>query len=114
MFPLLISFPCRYSSNADISRARGAFFSGKKSFLLVSERFHFFRRYALRGVRNILFYAPPEHPQFYAEVLQWPFLDPNADVEAGDVVVRTLWSRLDAMALERIVGSKEAGRMIVS
>ena len=33
-----------YSSNQDISRARQAFFSGKKAFLLVSERFHFFRR----------------------------------------------------------------------
>ena len=33
-----------YSSNQDISRARQAFFSGKKAFLLISERFHFFRR----------------------------------------------------------------------
>ena len=36
----------RYSSNQDISRARQAFFAGNKSFLLVSERFHFFRRFA--------------------------------------------------------------------
>jgi U3 small nucleolar RNA-associated protein 25 len=34
----------RYSSNQDISRARQAFFQGKKSFLLISERFHFYRR----------------------------------------------------------------------
>ena len=36
----------RYSSNQDISRARLAFFKGEKSFLLVSERFHFYKRYA--------------------------------------------------------------------
>ena len=36
-----------YSSNQDISRARQAFFNGKKSFLLISERFHFFRRYVV-------------------------------------------------------------------
>ena len=34
-----------YSSNQDISRARQAFFTGAKAFLLISERFHFFRRY---------------------------------------------------------------------
>ena len=34
----------RYSSNQDISRARQAFFQGKKSFLLISERFHFYKR----------------------------------------------------------------------
>ena len=40
----------RYSTNQDISRARQAFFSGRKSFLLISERFHFFRRCVLSGV----------------------------------------------------------------
>jgi len=43
---LMAGSPARYSSNQDISRARQAFFAGNKSFLLVSERFHFFRRYA--------------------------------------------------------------------
>lgn len=33
-----------YSDTPEISRARGAFFQGKKKFLLVTERFHFFRR----------------------------------------------------------------------
>ena len=42
----------RYSSNQDISRARQAFFSGNKSFLLVSERFHFFRRFSLSRINT--------------------------------------------------------------
>ena len=33
-----------YSSNSEISRARTNFFNGKKAFLVVTERFHFFRR----------------------------------------------------------------------
>lgn len=41
---LLSFFPCRYSPTPDVSRARGAFFAGRVSFLLVTERFHFFRR----------------------------------------------------------------------
>jgi len=44
---------CRYSTNQDISRARQAFFSGKSAFLLISERFHFYRRYVTRDLQNI-------------------------------------------------------------
>jgi U3 small nucleolar RNA-associated protein 25 len=33
-----------YSSNQEISRARTSFFKGKKAFLVITERFHFYRR----------------------------------------------------------------------
>ncbi|OCH93789.1 digestive organ expansion factor [Obba rivulosa] len=99
-----------YSSNQDISRARQAFFSGKKSFLLISERFHFFRRYKIRGIRNLIFYGPPDHPQFYTELLSYPFLDDN--VEASDVTCRVLYSKYDWMRLERIAGSEGASALI--
>ncbi|KZT10784.1 digestive organ expansion factor [Laetiporus sulphureus 93-53] len=99
-----------YSSNQDISRAREAFFSGKKAFLLISERFHFFRRYKLRGIRNIIFYGPPDHPQFYTEFLSYPFLDDGIDV--SDVTCRVLYSRYDWMRLERIAGTEGATQLI--
>jgi len=98
------------SSNADISRARHAFFSGQKQFLLTTERFHFFRRYRIRGIRNVVFYSLPEHPQFYTEYLSFPFLDEGVD--ASDVTVRVLFSRWDAMRLERIVGSERVKSLI--
>ncbi|KAG2135423.1 DUF1253-domain-containing protein [Suillus clintonianus] len=93
-----------YSTNQDISRARQTFFSGKKSFLLVSERFHFYRRYKIRGIRNLIFYGPPEHPQFFSEFLSFPFLDDG--VEASDVMSRVIYSKYDKFRLERIVGTK--------
>ncbi|KAF9227228.1 digestive organ expansion factor [Gyrodon lividus] len=93
-----------YSSNQDISRARQAFFSGKKSFLLISERFHFYRRYKIRGIHNILFYGPPAHPQFFSEFLTYPFLDNG--VEPSDVTCRVVSCRYDWFKLERILGSK--------
>ncbi|KAL4074091.1 hypothetical protein V8B97DRAFT_1938099 [Scleroderma yunnanense] len=92
-----------YSSNQDISRARQAFFSGKKSFLLISERFHFYRRYKIRGIRNIIFYGPPDHPQYFSEFLSYPFLDDGVD--AGDVSCRVLYCKYDKFRLERILGS---------
>lgn len=43
-----------YSSNQEISRARTSFFKGKKAFLLVTERFHFYRRRVHgHGVANL-------------------------------------------------------------
>ncbi|KAJ8584268.1 DUF1253-domain-containing protein [Rhizopogon salebrosus TDB-379] len=95
-----------YSTNQDISRARQAFFSGKTAFLLISERFHFYRRYKIRGIRNLIFYGTPEHPQFFSEFLSFPFLDDG--VEASDVASRIIYSKYDKFRLERIVGTKGA------
>ncbi|KAL5528189.1 UTP25 [Sanghuangporus sanghuang] len=95
-----------YSSNQDVSRARQAFFTGKKAFLLISERFHFFRRYKIRGIRNLLFYGLPDHAQFYTEFLSFPFLDEG--VEPSDITCRALYCRYDWMRLERIAGTEHA------
>ncbi|KAH7888881.1 DUF1253-domain-containing protein [Phlebopus sp. FC_14] len=99
-----------YSSNQDISRARQTFFSGKKSFLLMSERFHFYRRYKIRGIRNIIFYGPPDHPQFFSELLSYPFLDDGVD--PSDVSVRVLCCKYDWFRLERVVGSRGVAGVI--
>ncbi|ETW80476.1 hypothetical protein HETIRDRAFT_434572 [Heterobasidion irregulare TC 32-1] len=98
------------STNQDISRARQAFFTGKRPFLLVTERFHFYRRYKIRGIRNLVFFGPPDHAQFYAEFLSYPFLD--EDVEPSDVTSRVLYSKFDWFRLERIVGTKGATQLI--
>ncbi|KAI0335146.1 digestive organ expansion factor [Cubamyces sp. BRFM 1775] len=99
-----------YSTNQDISRARQAFFSGKKAFLLVSERFHFFRRYKIRGIRNLIFYGPPDHASFYTEYLSYPFLDDGVD--ASDVTCRVLYSKYDWLRLERIAGTEGAAELV--
>ncbi|KAJ2932276.1 hypothetical protein H1R20_g4822, partial [Candolleomyces eurysporus] len=99
-----------YSSNQDISRARLAFFKGEKSFLLVSERFHFYKRYKLRGIRNLVFYGPPDHPQYFTEYLSYPFLD--EEVEPSDVTCRVLYSKYDWFRLERVAGTEAAAELI--
>ncbi|KAJ7071995.1 digestive organ expansion factor [Mycena amicta] len=99
-----------YSTPQEISRARHAFFSGKKSFLLISERFHFYKRYKIRGVRNLIFYGPPSNPQFYTELLSWPFLDDGVD--ASDVTCRVLYCKYDWFPLERIAGTEAASELV--
>ncbi|KAF9557950.1 digestive organ expansion factor [Agrocybe pediades] len=101
-----------YSTNQDISRARLSFFNGEKSFLLVSERFHFYKRYKIRGSRNIIFYGPPDHPQFFTEFLSFPFLDEG--VEPSDVTCRVMFSKYDRFRLERIAGTQGAIELIKS
>ncbi|KAJ3410687.1 hypothetical protein HDV05_003484 [Chytridiales sp. JEL 0842] len=97
---------CEYTSTADISRARGDMFNGRISFLLFTERFHFFRRYRIRGVKQVIFYALPEHENYYPEILN--FVEGDA-AEGGCTL---LYSKYDKMKLERIVGSKRVGKMM--
>ncbi|KAF8810640.1 DUF1253-domain-containing protein [Phlegmacium glaucopus] len=101
-----------YSTNQDISRARQAFFLGQKAFLLISERFHFYKRYKIRGIRNIIFYGPPDHPQYFTELVSYPFLDEG--VEASDITCRVLFSKYDRFKLERIAGTETAMDLIKS
>ncbi|KAI0039850.1 DUF1253-domain-containing protein [Auriscalpium vulgare] len=63
------------------------------AFVLVSERFHFYRRYKIRGIRNLVFYGPPDHSIFYTELLSYPLLD--EEVELADVTCKVLYSRYD-------------------
>lgn len=112
----------RYSSSQEISRARTSFFKGTKNFLLITERFHFYRRYRLRGARTYLFYALPDHALFYPELIAAAFLrrtegqlaDAADDevVEVEDVQVKALFSKWDWMKLERIVGTANGKRML--
>ena len=107
-----------YSSNSEIGRARTLFFKGKKALLLVTERFHFYRRYKIRGAKTLVFYSLPDHAQFYAEFMQTPFLPGRngqgemVDVDEGEVSSRVLFSRFDILRLERVVGSVNARKML--
>lgn len=91
--------------------------------LVLTERFYFYRRYKIRGARTIVFYAPPEHAVFYAEILAHPFLPGRSEVDSvedppletvqpEEVTVQVLFSRWDTDRVARIVGSKDASRMM--
>jgi U3 small nucleolar RNA-associated protein 25 len=67
-------------------------------------------RYKIRGIRNLIFYGPPDHSQFFTELLSYPFLDEG--VEASDVTCRVLYSKYDWFRLERIAGTDGAVDLI--
>ncbi|KAK0082100.1 hypothetical protein PV325_011059 [Microctonus aethiopoides] len=107
---------CEYSKYAKVARARDMFFHSDAHFLLYSERFHFFRRVRIKGIRHILFYAPPTMPHFYSEMCNLMH-ESNQNPRAGsesNMTVTTLYSKYDAMHLAAIVGTERANQMIVS
>lgn len=90
----------------------------------MTERFHFYRRYRLRGAQTYLFFGLPEHSAFYPELIDGSFVRrlPSGAVAAGDedeeptevedVQVKVLFSKWDWMRLERVVGTASARRML--
>ncbi|CDR99055.1 related to UTP25-nucleolar protein required for 35S pre-RNA processing and 40S ribosomal subunit biogenesis [Sporisorium scitamineum] len=111
-----------YSTPKDIRRAREAFFSGKKRFLLLTERAHFYRRFKLRGVKTVVFYQLPQNARFFSEVLEFPFVtkgelagvggEEEEEVDANEVASYVVYSKYDLIQLEKVVGTKQAEEMV--
>ncbi|RKF64883.1 U3 small nucleolar RNA-associated protein 25 [Erysiphe neolycopersici] len=103
-----------YSSVEDVARSRSYMFSGRQSVLLYTERAHHFRRYRIRGIRKVVMYGLPDNPAFYREIIEG-FL--GRSIQEGNLVseeshVRVIYSKWDALKLERIVGTTRAANMI--
>lgn len=116
-----------YSTPKDIRRAREAFFSGKKRFLLLTERAHFYRRFKLRGVKTVVFYQLPQNARFFSEILEFPFItkgdlakggkgvaeeEEEEEVDANEVSSYVVYSRYDLIQLDKVVGTEQAKQMV--
>ena len=103
-----------------VARARSHFASGRYRLLLYSGRAHHFRRYIIKGVTEVWFYGIPEEPSAYLEVGGFLALDPstlpstmhNDAARRGSPKVGSVFSRWEALALERVVGSHRVGTML--
>ncbi|KAM7204098.1 hypothetical protein V8F33_001733 [Rhypophila sp. PSN 637] len=105
---------CEYTDIPVASRARSYFIDGRYRVLIYTERAHHFMRYQIKGVKRVIFYALPDNPLFYKEIAGGYLAKSEQSMllEAGRGTVKCLFSRYDAMKLERIVGTKRVGKMI--
>ncbi|KAG7334528.1 hypothetical protein KOW79_002935 [Hemibagrus wyckioides] len=104
-----------YSERSEVSRARHYFNNGEKQFLLFSERFHFYKRYTIKGIQNIIFYALPTYSHFYSEVCNMLQVSGSDGVSSSASFTCTaLYSRYDAHRLAAVTGAERAASMIRS
>jgi U3 small nucleolar RNA-associated protein 25 len=102
-----------YARVSEVSRGRARFLQGSKPLLLYTGRAHFFSRHMIKGVRHLIVYGLPEHSEFYPELVNMlnAGLDRDNDMEAP-MSCLTVFTKFDALALERIVGNEHCNRMI--
>ena len=127
------AYICEYSRDSEISRGRSRFFHGAHDILLYSGRCHYFRRFAIRGARHVVFYSLPEYPHLYPDLVnslsasfdagkqqQLKQREDNhaggagAAVEQAECSSLVLFSKYDKMALERVVGQSRSSHMLKS
>jgi U3 small nucleolar RNA-associated protein 25 len=114
-----------YARTSEVSRGRARFLQGRKPLMLYTGRAHYFHRHAIKGVRHLIFLGLPEDATFYSD--QVNLLNEfggkhnnSTDAAAasgggtGDAVASclALFTKYDAHALERIVGSSNSRRML--
>ncbi|XP_003800552.1 digestive organ expansion factor homolog [Otolemur garnettii] len=103
---------CEYTQKSGVSRARHFFLQGEKQFLLLTERFHFYKRYTIKGIRNLIFYELPTYPHFYSEICN--MLRATNKGEEATWTCTVLYSKYDAQRLAAVVGVERAAQMLQS
>lgn len=103
---------CEYTDKPGISRARQFFLRGERQFLLVTERFHFYKRYLLKGIRNLIFYELPTYSNFYSEVCNMMRAWNRGEV--ATLTCTVLYSKYDAQRVAAVVGAERTAQMLQS
>jgi U3 small nucleolar RNA-associated protein 25 len=101
---------CEYTNTPDVKRARAWFAQGKRHFLIFTERFHFFHRFRLKGIRHLVFYQLPTYPEFYSEIVN--FIDEGHNPELSSPTCHVLYTKFDQQSLSRVVGSARSRHMV--
>ncbi|VBB28266.1 unnamed protein product [Acanthocheilonema viteae] len=85
-----------YAKEGKVAKARALFYKKEKKLMLITERFHFYRRYNIKGIKSLVFYQPPAQPKFYHEMIN--------QVDCSYALVRVLYTKFDFLRMAHIFG----------
>lgn len=103
-----------YMKKGGISASRQHFLEKTVRFLLVTERFHFYRRYKIRGIQHLIFYDLPIYSHFYPELCNMIQDSSGEAIEKFNQGCTVLFSKYDADRLVPVVGYEKACELIAS
>ena len=113
-----------YTEPKQQTRNRSLFFHGDQRILIYTERNHFYHRFRIRGARHVIFYAPPQHASVYPDMLNVLSTkttgvndglcasSSSSSASVSDPSVTVLFTKYDALRLERIAGTERTKRMV--
>ncbi|UJR21158.1 hypothetical protein I4U23_024257 [Adineta vaga] len=115
-----------YSTKKQVLLARNIFYHREVRFLLMTERFHFYHRYKIKGIRHILFYDLPSYGHFYPEIVHFLTL-PHVEEKKKTTLTTTrnhqadepstctaLYAKEDALKLAYILGQQAVTDLLSS
>lgn len=108
---------CEYTKEGKVAQARHMFFYGGRHFLLYTERYHFFHRRTIKGIRHLIFYEPPTYSHFYSELVNSMHLSNQGKkltTDYSSMSVTVLFSKYDAHSLVSLLGTKKATSLLQS
>ncbi|CAG9535730.1 unnamed protein product [Cercopithifilaria johnstoni] len=85
-----------YAKEGKVAKARALFYKKEKKLMLITERFHFYRRYNIKGIKSLVFYQPPAQSKFYHELIN--------QVNCNYAHVRVLYTKFDFLRMAHIFG----------
>ena len=99
-----------YARGSEVTRGRARFLQGRKPIMLYTGRAHFFHRHIIKGVRHLVFLGLPEYANFYSDLVF--LLNEGSNEAVSSSSCLSLFTKYDAHALERIVGSSNCNAML--
>lgn len=103
---------CEYTKEDKVRKAKKKFMRGGSHFLLYTERYHFYHRMRVRGVKHLVFYELPQYAHFYSELCNMLMGVQQGSVD--NLTCHVLYAKYDAQRLSAVVGTDRAGHMIQS
>lgn len=98
-----------YTSDPEITGARSKFFNGHCKYLLMTERFQYFKRLFIRGIHHFIFYGLP----IEASIFRW-CLEMLSDSPEVKGTIICLFDRFETNQLKRILGENKAKQLLLS